>query len=143
MIENFTPLSATIGGAMVGAAASIILLTTGRVAGISGVYGGLLKPVAGDVGWRVAFVLGLLLGGVALTLLLPSAFAVAEGRSLGLVALGGLFVGFGTRMGNGCTSGHGICGLTRLSVRSAVAVGTFMATGFASAMLISWFGGAR
>lgn len=143
MFENFTPISATVGGALVGASASLMLYTTGRIAGISGVYGGLLKPVTGDVGWRLAFVVGLLVGGLALMVVLPGAFALPEGRSLTLVAIGGLFVGFGTRMGNGCTSGHGICGLSRLSVRSAVAVGTFMATGFVTAWVIGQYGGAQ
>ena len=121
---------------MIGLAASLLLLFTGRIAGISGIYGGLLKPVAGDVAWRAAFVGGLLCGGLALALVAPESIAASSARSLGTTALAGLIVGFGVRMGNGCTSGHGVCGLTRFSRRSFVATLTFMATGFLTASLV-------
>lgn len=130
--ENFTPGSALLGGALIGIAASIFLVFTGRVAGISGVLGGLLVPKAGEVEWRVAFVVGLAMGGLGALLLYPDAIA-GSSRSLTLVAVAGLLVGAGTRIGNGCTSGHGVCGLSRFSQRSLVATLTFMATGILAA----------
>ena len=142
-MENFTPIPALAGGAMIGLAASALLLLTGRVAGISGIYGGLLRPVAGDLGWRAAFVLGLLIGGAGLALLMPDAVAATPDRSLAATAVAGLVVGFGVRMGNGCTSGHGVCGLSRMSVRSLAATLTFMATGFATASAIQLLAGGR
>lgn len=132
--DSFTPWSALAGGALIGTAASILLVLNGRVAGISGVLGGLLVPKAGDVKWRVAFVAGLALGGVVMLALRPEGFG-ASTRSIGWVALAGALVGIGTRIGNGCTSGHGVCGLSRLSIRSLVATGTFMATGIGAATL--------
>ena len=142
-MDNFTPVSALLGGALIGLSASMMLLFNGRIAGISGVFSGLLAPRAGDVGWRATFVAGLLAGGVALALLAPSVYGSGgPERSIGAVIVAGLLVGVGTRLGNGCTSGHGICGLTRLSPRSAVAVGTFMATGFITAAIVTQvFGG--
>lgn len=140
-MENFTPISATVGGALIGLAASWMLLFNGRIAGISGVFGGLLRPVAGDMGWRAAFVLGLLLGGIALAVVAPDTIAITESRGLVATAIAGGLVGFGVRMGNGCTSGHGICGLTRMSRRSLVAVLTFMATGFLTASAVQIFAG--
>lgn len=121
-------LSALLGGALVGLSASLFLLLNGRVAGISGIVGGLLEPTERDGSWRVAFVLGLALPGVAAAIAFPSAFDSAPPRSLLATAAAGLLVGYGTRLGSGCTSGHGICGLSRLSLRSLVAVLTFMAT---------------
>lgn len=130
--ESFTPWSALLGGALIGIAASIFLVFTGRVAGISGVLGGLLVPKAGEVEWRIAFVVGLAMGGLGALLLHPDAIAGSP-RSLALVAVAGLLVGAGTRIGNGCTSGHGVCGLSRFSQRSLVATLTFMATGVLAA----------
>ncbi len=121
-------LSALLGGVLVGLSASLFLLLNGRVAGISGIVGGLLEPAERDSGWRVAFVLGLVLPGLVAAFAFPAAFDAAPVRSLAATAAAGLLVGYGTRLGNGCTSGHGICGLSRLSVRSLVAVMTFMAT---------------
>ncbi len=140
-MDNFTPVSALAGGALIGLAASIILLFNGRVAGISGIFGGLLRPVAGDIGWRASFVLGLLVGGGLLVLFTPELVATSAHRSIAATAVAGVIVGFGTRMGNGCTSGHGVCGLTRFSRRSLVATLTFMATGFLTASLITLFHG--
>ena len=134
-MENFTPLSSLVGGALIGLAASMLLLIQGRVAGISGIFAGILAPRSGEFGWRASFIGGLVAGGVALMMVAPSTVA-ASPRSLPIVALAGLLVGFGTRLGSGCTSGHGVCGLTRLSPRSAVAVCTFMATGMALASLV-------
>ena len=126
---------ALAGGAMIGAAASLLLLTHGRIAGISGVLGALLPPApVRDRTWRVAFLAGLLTAGVVGARLEPAAIG-ASARSLPFVIVAGLFVGFGTRLGSGCTSGHGVCGLSRLSVRSAIAVATFMTTGSITAAI--------
>src|SRR5688500_2164298 len=114
-MENFTPLSSTIGGAIIGLGAALMLFGLGRIAGVSGIFGGLLIRKAGDVLWRLAFVIGLVLGGALMFQLAPGMFAVDIDRSLLTVTLAGLLVGFGTRMGNGCTSGHGVCGISRLS----------------------------
>ena len=132
--EAFTPWSALLGGALIGVAASILLLFSGRIAGISGVVGGLLLPKAGEVGWRLAFVIGLALASVTMLLLSPQSFG-ASPRSLPLVVVAGALVGVGTRIGNGCTSGHGVCGLSRLSIRSLAATLTFMATGVLAATI--------
>ncbi|HHO52782.1 MAG TPA: YeeE/YedE family protein [Deltaproteobacteria bacterium] len=141
-MDNFTPISALLGGALIGTAASIMLYFNGRIAGISGIYGGLLRPTPGDTAWRATFVGGLLLGGLALALFAPDTIAPPSTRSLLATALAGLLVGVGVRMGNGCTSGHGVCGLSRFSRRSLVATGSFMATGFATASLLHlWLGG--
>lgn len=130
-------LLALAGGALIGLAASLMLLLNGRIAGISGIVGGLLRPSRGDTAWRAAFLGGLVAGGVVLALVAPGTMRFAVDRSLFAVAAAGLLVGFGTRMGNGCTSGHGVCGVTRLSPRSLVATGTFMATGMFSAWLVN------
>lgn len=134
-MHDFTPWSALAGGALIGLAASVLLLGLGRIAGISGIVGGLLSPSKGDVGWRAAFVVGLLGAGLAMWLLSPSSFSGSP-RSLALVAGAGVLVGIGTRIGNGCTSGHGVCGLSRLSVRSLVATLTFIATGMIAVALV-------
>jgi uncharacterized membrane protein YedE/YeeE len=122
------------GGALIGAAAVLLLLTHGRIAGISGVIGSLLPPLPSDRGWRLAFVAGLALAGLGTALIAPSAIG-ASVRSSTAVVIAGLLVGFGTRLGGGCTSGHGVCGLSRLSARSLVAVAIFMTTGAATAMI--------
>lgn len=127
------------GGALIGLSATLLLLFNGRVAGISGIAGGLLAPVRGDTGWRVAFVGGLLAGGVLLRWLWPQSMeapAAAGTGGLLLLAASGLLVGFGARLGNGCTSGHGVCGISRGSVRSLVATVTFMATGAAAVWVV-------
>lgn len=136
-MENFTPVASTLGGVLIGLSASLMLLLHGRITGISGIFGGMLERRPGDLAWRVVFVLGLVLGGVAFTVLAPSWVADELGRSSVFVILAGLFVGFGTRLGSGCTSGHGICGLTRFSPRSLVAVLTFMTTGAITAYLVN------
>jgi uncharacterized protein len=129
--QSFTPYAALAGGVLIGAAASMLLLFNGRVAGISGIIGGLFKPAAGDAWWRIAFVAGLILAPLAYTVFAK----LPESRvDTGFVAtvIAGLLVGIGTRYGAGCTSGHGVCGLSRLSPRSLVATLAFMATGLAS-----------
>jgi uncharacterized membrane protein YedE/YeeE len=126
-MENFTPLTSLAGGLLIGLAAAAMLVFNGRIAGISGITGGVLKADRGDTLWRVLFVAGLLVGGFVYGLVAPNAFAITIDRSTGALVVAGLLVGFGTQMGNGCTSGHGICGLSRFSIRSLVAVVTFMA----------------
>lgn len=117
------------GGALIGLASALMLVLSGRIAGISGIVGGLLTPQAGDVGWRVAFVSALVLGGVLMSVLLPSAFPADAFASVPRLAVAGVVVGFGARLGSGCTSGHGVCGIGRLSPRGIVATLTFMGTG--------------
>jgi uncharacterized membrane protein YedE/YeeE len=126
-MENFTPISALMGGALIGLSAALMIMLNGRVAGISGIVGGTLAGRRDDLAWRLAFLVGLIAGA---WLLGPAAgLTPAIHLRAGTAALiaGGLLVGFGTRLGGGCTSGHGVCGLARLSVRSLVATGLFMA----------------
>ena len=124
------------GGLLIGAASALLLVTHGRIAGISGICGSLLQPDTTDRAWRLAFVLGLALAGITAVIIAPSAIGGSP-RTLPMVAVAGVLVGFGTRMGSGCTSGHGVCGLSRRSRRSFVAVMTFMATG----ALTAWIAG--
>ncbi len=132
----------TLGGALIGLAASAMLYLHGRVAGISGIAGGLLRPIRGDVEWRAMFVLGLVLAGVIGALARPDSFINAVERSSVALVIAGLLVGFGTRIGSGCTSGHGVCGITRFSKRSLVATTTFMLTGALAVLIVSRvFGG--
>ncbi|WP_313316717.1 YeeE/YedE family protein [Stenotrophomonas sp.] len=119
---------ALAGGVLIGLAATLLLWLTGRIAGISGIVGGVLMPRRGEVAWRGAFLIGLIGAGAVYLWLVPGAYTPRQGFSPVLLVVAGLLVGFGTRMGNGCTSGHGVCGLGRLSVRSFAAVLTFMAT---------------
>jgi uncharacterized membrane protein YedE/YeeE len=134
-LNAFTPWSALAGGVLIGIAAAMFVLLNGRIAGISGIFGGLLKPARGDIGWRVAFVLGL--AGAPLAYALVSALPrpQIDAGYLALVAAG-LLVGVGTRYGAGCTSGHGVCGLSRLSPRSLVATAVFMGAGFATVFVL-------
>ena len=127
-------LYALLGGAMIGLASAALMLTHGRIAGISGVAGSLLQPTTRDRGWRYAFLGGLVASGLVASLVAPSAVGGSV-RSLPIVIIAGAIVGFGTRLGSGCTSGHGICGVSRLSARSIVAVVTFIATGAITVML--------
>ena len=135
-MEHFTPLSAMLGGALIGLAVSMLLLFNGRVGGISGIVDGLMKPSSEGWDWRVFFTLGLLAGGLAVLVSMPAAFEVGITRSTPALAGAGLLVGFGTRLGSGCTSGHGVCGMSRLSTRSIVATCVFMFTGALSAFVI-------
>ncbi len=127
---------ALLGGAIIGLSASWLLLTKGRIAGISGIVGGLLGTWSAESAWRLSFLLGLFTGGAVLVATMPGAIVAPSGRSLAVVALAGVLVGYGTRLGSGCTSGHGVCGLTRFSPRSVVATLTFMSTGFLTATLL-------
>jgi uncharacterized protein len=121
----FTPISGLIGGLLIGLAVALTMLLNGRMAGISGIVGGLVNPKAGDRGWRAAFVMGLPLGALAYILVAGGPTQVNVLASPPAILVGGLLVGFGTRMGSGCTSGHGLCGLALLSWRSAVATAVF------------------
>ena len=142
-MENFTPFTSLGGGLLIGLASAAMLVFNGRIAGISGITGGVLKADSGDTLWRVLFVAGLLVGGFVYGLVAPEAFAFSIDRSTGALLVAGLLVGFGTQMGNGCTSGHGICGLSRFSIRSLVAVLTFMAAAAVVVFVIGrFFGGA-
>lgn len=136
-------LSPLIGGALIGLAAATLLLLNGQIAGISGIVGGLLRPRPHDVGWRMAFVTGLLAGGAALAAWRPEAMGAPIAQPTALFVLAGLLVGAGTRLGNGCTSGHGVCGVGRGSVRSLVATATFMTSGAAIVFLTHHVLGAR
>ena len=132
----FTPLSAAAGGLLIGVAAALLALLQGRIAGISGIVGGLLAPrAAGDTGWRLAFVGGLLLAPL-LYRLVAEWQAPAVDAGWGTLVVAGLLVGFGTRLGSGCTSGHGVCGLSRLSPRSFAATLVFMGAGFATVFVL-------
>jgi len=130
-------LFALAGGACIGLAATGFLLFNGRIAGISGLFAGLFKPA----GLERAFIAGLLVAGVLMAIPMPDAFAYTVPRSLPALAVGGLLVGFGTRLGSGCTSGHGVCGLSRLSGRSLVATLVFMGTGIVAVTAIRLFPG--
>lgn len=126
---------AMLGGALIGASSALLLLTHGRIAGISGITGSLLSPApAGDRAWRLAFIAGLVASGLVARAIAPSAIG-ASVRSLPVVIIAGLLVGFGTRLGGGCTSGHGVCGIARWSRRSLVAVAVFMTTGITTAVI--------
>jgi uncharacterized membrane protein YedE/YeeE len=131
----FTPWSALAGGVLIGIAAAMFVLLNGRIAGISGIVGGLLAPTRGDLAWRVAFVLGLV--GAPLVYL---GFAAVPrphiDASYAMLAVAGLLVGIGTRYGSGCTSGHGVCGVARLSPRSLAATAVFMGAGFATVFVL-------
>jgi uncharacterized protein len=141
-MHNFTPLASLLGGILIGISASAMLLLDGKIAGISGIVAGVLRPVRGDTLWRICFLGGLLAGGLLLRILLPGAFDFGIIRPLPLLAAAGLLVGFGTRLGSGCTSGHGVCGVSRLSPRSLAATATFIFTGALTVYLINRLMGA-
>lgn len=129
-----------LGGLLIGGSALLLLAASGRIAGVSGIVGGLVKAPAGDRGWRLGFLAGLGLGGLALLVMDPSALPGVS-APWPLVVVAGLLVGFGARQGNGCTSGHGVCGLGRRSRRSLVAVLVFMAAGVVAAQVLRpWLG---
>ncbi|WAS89703.1 YeeE/YedE family protein [Nannocystis punicea] len=128
-------LFALLGGLLIGAASLWLLVAAGRIAGVSGIVGGALRPRAGDLAWRLAFVLGLVAGGAVLRVLSPETLPKSLPHSGPVIALAGLLVGFGARLGGGCTSGHGVCGLGRRSPRSLAAVLTFMITAFVTVWL--------
>ena len=125
-MTEFTPIASTIGGALIGLSAVMLMLLTGRIAGISGIVGRLLPPVADDWGWRLAFVGGLVLAPVLVWLATGERPEQTVSDNLLLMVGAGLLVGFGSAYGNGCTSGHGVCGMARRSARSIAATATFM-----------------
>ncbi|USX24343.1 YeeE/YedE family protein [Oxalobacteraceae bacterium OTU3CINTB1] len=133
--QSFTPWASLAGGLLIGAAASLLILFNGRIAGISGIIGGLFQPQKGDISWRVAFIAGLF-GAPLIYRLFTELPAIQIDASYGILLAAGLIVGVGTRYGSGCTSGHGVCGLSRLSPRSLVATITFMAAGFAATYVV-------
>lgn len=125
-MANFTPISAAIGGALIGISAALLMLLNGRIAGITGIFAGMLDPLNADRAWRAAFVAGLIAAPISAMLIGYTVPLPQMPSNLVTIAVAGLLVGFGTRLGNGCTSGHGICGIARLSPRSLVATGVFM-----------------
>ena len=135
---HFTPWTSLAGGILLGIASAMMVLLSGRILGISGILGGLLAPRIGDIGWRVAFLLGMGASPMVFAALMPPELLplVRIDASEPLIALAGVLVGLGTRYGSGCTSGHGVCGLSRLSPRSLVATLCFMAAGFAVVYLL-------
>lgn len=138
--SSFTPVASLVGGLLIGTSASLMLLSLGRIAGISGIVGGLFAAPPGDRAWRWMFGLGLLFGGVGLAAGAPERFSSVAGHGIGRLVVAGLLVGIGTRIGGGCTSGHGVCGIARLSKRSLVATAVFMSTAMVT---VAIFGGAR
>jgi uncharacterized membrane protein YedE/YeeE len=125
-MANFTPISAAVGGTLIGLSAVLLMLFNGRIAGISGILGGLINTQASDRAWRLAFIAGLIAAPLSAALLGHTVPMPQMPAGTAAVILGGLLVGFGSRLGSGCTSGHGICGIARLSPRSIVATGVFM-----------------
>jgi hypothetical protein len=132
---SFTPWASLAGGVLIGLAATLLVLFNGRIAGISGVLGGLLEPARGDVAWRVAFVLGLVAAPLVWRLVAAWPRLHVD-TSMPVLVVAGLLVGAGTRYGAGCTSGHGVCGLSRGSARSLAATAAFMAAGFAVVFVV-------
>lgn len=128
-------MEAIIGGVIIGIAVSVMLLFNGKVTGISGIIGGILNREMLDKNWRVMFLLGLIGGGVTLKIIYPDAFVLISNATSADYVIAGFLVGFGTLLGNGCTSGHGVCGISRLSIRSITATVTFIAFGILSVVL--------
>ncbi len=142
-MENFTPVASLIGGMLIGLSVSVMLLFSGKIAGISGIVGGILSPAQNDTQWRLLFLGGLLVGGLMVGFSSADVFAIEIERSWPALILAGLLVGFGARFGSGCTSGHGVCGISRFSPRSLVATITFISTGALVVYIVNHlFGGA-
>ena len=135
-MSDLRVVPALLGGGLIGVGLLLALWASRRVIGVSGIVGGLWRPQAGDAAWRVAFFIGLLAGGTLLLLFAPTTIRFDVDRTLPALAVGGLLVGFGTRLGNGCTSGHGVCGLSRLSLRSLANVLAFMGAGVVTVTLL-------
>ena len=135
-MSQFTPYTALGGGLLIGLSAVLLLYFNGRIAGISGILNGALARQGGDTAWRAAFIAGMLAGGAAFWWLTPHVFAPRQGFPVGLLLVAGFLVGFGTRLGSGCTSGHGVCGLGRRSLRSLVATITFVGCGMVTVYLM-------
>ena len=135
-LENFTPVSALLGGALIGLSVSLLLLLNGRMAGISGIMNGLLSVPKKEEIWRGLFLLGLVIGAVIFQLLTDDSLVLRKGYPILLIIIGGFLVGVGTRMGSGCTSGHGICGIANFSIRSITATITFMLSGMVTVFIL-------
>lgn len=135
-------VNALVGGVLIGVAVSLMLVFNGRVTGISGIISGIMKPQKGDILWRAMFICGLLFGGVLLKFTLPESFQNNSSSISIDYVIAGLLVGFGTLLGNGCTSGHGVCGISRMSVRSIMATVTFIFFGMLSVIVFKWLRGA-
>lgn len=140
-MENFTPIASSIGGILIGLGAAVMLVFNGRIAGISGIFEGVVVPDEGNFGWKTAFLGGLLAGGALMFVLTPEWFAVDLERSVAGFVVAGLLVGFGTRLGNGCTSGHGVCGMSRMSARSVIATASFFVAGAATVFIVRHIAG--
>ncbi|WP_194711944.1 YeeE/YedE family protein [Noviherbaspirillum soli] len=132
---HFTPWASLAGGILIGVAAAVFILFNGRIAGISGILGGLLHPARNDILWRIAFLAGLVVAPLLYAMVSPLPGTVVDADA-GILIVAGLLVGVGTRYGAGCTSGHGVCGIARLSPRSLVATACFMAAGFATVFIV-------
>ena len=135
-MENFTPVASAAGGMLIGLAAALLWLGLGRIAGISGIVGGILPIRRKEAAWRAAFLAGLLAAPLLLGLAAGYSAPAPVLESVDLLAVAGLLVGFGTRLGSGCTSGHGVCGIARLSPRSLISTAVFMATAAATVFLV-------
>ena len=135
-MQNFTPVSALIGGLMIGSAASLLLWLKGRIAGVSGIAWNLIARPREDSGWRLAFLIGLVLGALVYRLASSDTLVLSIEASWPVLILGGVLVGFGTQLGGGCTSGHGVCGIARLSPRSVFATLVFLASGIATVFVV-------
>ncbi len=138
-MHDFMPISALVGGALIAASLALVLLTTGRTVGLSGLFAGFLRGTPGDWAWRAWFLAGMLGVGAVFAAVRPATFDAGTPSPLWLVAASGALVGVGTRLANGCTSGHGLCGTSRLSRRSIVATLVFFGTGVATATLVGSF----
>ncbi len=135
---NFTPWSSLTGGIVLGIASALFILINGRILGISGILGGLLPPKLGDTTWRIAFLLGMFAAPTVFHAVVPVEYVTAPRieATEWMIVVAGLLVGIGTRYASGCTSGHGVCGLSRLSPRSLVATGSFMSAGFVTVYVV-------
>jgi uncharacterized membrane protein YedE/YeeE len=139
--HNFTPWTSLLGGLIIGLAAAVLILFNGRIAGVSGILSGLIKPRLHEINWRVAFILGIILAPICWRMFAPLPASLIEASDT-LIVVAGLLVGLGTRFGAGCTSGHGICGISRLSPRSMVATVTFIMVGFITVYVVRHLMGA-
>jgi uncharacterized protein len=135
-VHGFTPVSALVGGALIATSLAVMLIATGRIAGLSGIFAGVLRTAPGDWAWRAWFVVGMFAVGGVFRIAEPATFDYSARVPLWLIAISGVLVGVGTRASNGCTSGHGLCGMSRLSKRSIVATMTFFAVGVGVATAI-------
>ncbi|MBV1857132.1 MAG: YeeE/YedE family protein [Nannocystaceae bacterium] len=135
-MTDFTPLASSVGGLLIGLSAAMMLILKGRIAGISGIIGGLASAPAQERPWRFAFMAGLLAGGMLMVAWMPEQFGSESTASTGTLVVAGLLVGIGTRIGGGCTSGHGVCGLSRFSPRSMVATALFMSFAVITVFLV-------